>query len=464
MKKILSILALSITLSFAQSTTAVVKIFASVSLPDYQHPWQSSKLIKYSGSGVVLNNHTILTSAHIVSQAKFIQISKNNSSKKYLAKLKYMSHQADLALLEVEDKSFFQDIKPVKFTNNITQGESLTVLGYPKGGKSLSTTKGVASRIELTPFVWSGEKMLSIQIDAPVNSGNSGGVALNKDGEIVGIVMQILTNSNNIAYIVPSLIVHTFLEDIKDKKVDGFDDSTNETQKLENQTLRDNIGLKGDKGIVVIGINKNEKDLKLGDIILSINRKDILNDATIKTPYGYLNYKYTLHVKPVGSKIKMKVIRDKKIIDINYTLKRRVRVLKYEYNKKPRYIIYGGLVFSPLTYNYIYKLKLPMGLSTLFFDNCRTKHIKEAVVLQYEKFPHEVNTGYTPEAEIVKSVNGVKVVDFAHFVRLLDAVDTALTVIEFIDNEKKIILDTKKAKKSFNDIQDIYEISKDRRL
>ena len=466
MKKILSIPALAITLLAGTNllTNSVVKIYSSISVQDYQHPWQSGKLFNISGSGVVLDNSTILTSAHMVSNAKFIQISKDGSSKKYTAKLEFMSNQADLALLKVSDKSFFKGIKPLRFTNDITQAQSITVLGYPKGGKSLSATKGVVSRIEFNSYVWSNKKMLSIQIDAPVNSGNSGGVALNKNREIVGIVMQMLNNSNNIAYIVPSLIVNTFLQDIKDGKVDGYDDSTNIVQKLENQTLKEYYGIKNDKGVIVIELNKDEKELKLGDIILSVGSHEVLNDATIKTPYGYLNYKYALHVKPVGSKIEMKIIRDKKIITINYLLKREQTVLKYEHNTKPRYLIYGGLVFAPLTYNYTYKLKLSSSLSFLFFHNCKTKYIKEAVIVQYEKFPNEVNSGYTPKAEIVKAVNGTRVVDFAHFVKLIDAVNTPLTTIEFIDNKKKIILDTKRAKESFKDIKSIYELGSDRRL
>ena len=66
---------------------------------------------------------------------------------------------------------------------------------------------------------------------------------------------------------------------------------------------------------------------------------------------------------------------------------------------------------------------------------------------------------------MVKSVNGVNVVDFAHFVKLIDASNTPLTIIEFVDEDfKKIILDTKKAKESFEEIKVIYGLSTDRRL
>ena len=66
---------------------------------------------------------------------------------------------------------------------------------------------------------------------------------------------------------------------------------------------------------------------------------------------------------------------------------------------------------------------------------------------------------------MVKSVNGVNVVDFAHFVKLIDASNTPLTIIEFIDEDfKKIVLDTNIANESIEEIKAIYGLNSDRRL
>ena len=153
-------------------------------------------------------------------------------------------------------------------------------------------------------------------------------------------------------------------------------------------------------------------------------------------------------------------------MELTYTLKKKHKIVQYEFDKEPRYMVYGGFIFSPLTYNYLAAINLTSSnFELFFFDNCRTKHIKEPVIVQYEILPHEINRGYISHGDMVKSVNGVNVIDFEHFVNLIDASTTPLTIIEFVDEDfKKIILDTKQAKESFDDIKAIYGLHTDRRL
>ena len=62
---------------------------------------------------------------------------------------------------------------------------------YPIGGDSQSVTSGVVSRIEVTSYVHGSSELLGMQIDAAINSGNSGGPAFNGKGECVGIAFQV---------------------------------------------------------------------------------------------------------------------------------------------------------------------------------------------------------------------------------------------------------------------------------
>lgn len=470
MKKLILFL-LTATILVAQNlpNNSIVKVYASLSVPDYKQPWQTPNRTQISGSGVVIDNEYIITNAHVVSDAKFIQLSKGNGSKRYTAKIEYISHQSDLALLRVSDREFYKDITPLNLTENIKTGDNVTVLGYPLGGNNLSTTKGVVSRIELHSYVWSYEYMTAIQIDAAINSGNSGGAAIDDKNNIVGIVMQSYSkkDAENIGYIIPSFIVKTFLEDIKDGKVDGFDNSSNYIKPFSNPALKEYYNITTNQGVLQTGIDKKEKDIKPGDIFLEVEGKKIDNDGKVNTKYGLQPMKYFEFTKPVGETIDLKLKRDNKILDIKYNLKRKHEIVYYEYFKEPRYMIFGGLLFAPLTKNYLFAKK---QYTTKLFENFyelkdKAKHATEGVIVQQEKFDHSVNEGYYPYIWLVYSVNGEKVKDFKHFVKLIDESKDKYTVIDFIDLDySKIILDTKKARESFEEIKNIYGLATDRRV
>lgn len=63
-------------------TNSIVKIHTSASISNYKYPWQTSNIFRYVGSGVIIEGNQILTSAHVVSGAKFIEVQKENDPKK----------------------------------------------------------------------------------------------------------------------------------------------------------------------------------------------------------------------------------------------------------------------------------------------------------------------------------------------------------------------------------------------
>lgn len=465
MKKLLLVLTLSI-FSYASNlpTNSIVKLHTSTSSSDYKFPWQTSKIFRYVGSGVIIEGNRILTSAHVVSGARFLEVQKENDPKKYIASVKYISHQADLAIVEVEDQTFFKGTKPLKLNENVKTRDEITVLGYPIGGQTISTTTGIISRIEYTSYIWSKEYLLAIQVDAAINSGNSGGAAIDKNGDIVGIAMMRLTNADNISYIVPSVVINTFLKDIKDGTVDGFSENGLSVSYIRNDSVKDYFGLKDDIGILVNKVNYGIKDFKENDIILEIDGKTIANDGTIESKFGRVNVSILEHQKQVGDTIKVKVLRDKKIVTFTHSLKRITPLINREFNKEPRYLIFGGLTFTPLTKNYMTAIsEKSSGIDMLFYNTGKSEELTEPVAWMQTIFPHKVNRGYYSGAYVVNTVNGEKVKNFKHFVNLIDNLNSEFVVIETL-NKIKVILNVKEARDSFKDIKKIYYLNSDRRV
>jgi hypothetical protein len=127
----------------------------------------------------------------------------------------------------------------------------------------------------------------------------------------------------------------------------------------------------------------------------------------------------------------MGIIRDGVQMDVQLeldaTLHELTIVASKIYDIPPEYFIYGGAVFMPLTLNYLESWGRDWYLNAvdylsypMVFDNWRTQEREEIVVLTF-MLPAEVNTGYeTLQNEIIETVNGIPVRDFAQFTELVD--------------------------------------------
>ncbi len=466
MKKLLLILTLSI-LSFASNlpTNSVVKISATVSTPNYLEPWANPRTFDYIGSGVIIKDNQILTSAHVVSGAKFVEVQKENDSKKYEATVKYISNQADLAILELKDKNFFNNTIALEITEDVKIKDSVTAIGYPIGGNTISTTNGIVSRIEYKSYVWNPwSNLLAIQIDAAINSGNSGGAVVNKDNKIVGIAMMKLTNTDNISYMVPSIVINYFLNDIKDGKVDGFGSTRTEASSVENPAIKDYLGLKDDLGVLISRVDVEDIEFKKDDVIVSINDKVISSEGLIDSKYGKVSFNYELDNKQIGEIIKLEIIRDKKKINVDYKIKYSKPLIPYEFDSELKYFVFGGLTFSPLTANYLIKLgKDANFINGLLYKDEKTNEITQKVVWLQKIFPNKLNRGYYSGAYTVTKVNGITIKDFNHFVNIIDTTKDEYVVIEFLESSK-VVLKTEEAKISFFEIKNTYYLNSDRSL
>ncbi|MCD6191478.1 MAG: trypsin-like peptidase domain-containing protein, partial [Sulfurimonas sp.] len=207
---VLIVLNLSL-LASAGVEESIVKIYTVSKLPNYKTPWNSS-IRRSHGSGSIISGNRILTNAHVVADETFIEVKRDGDTRKYEAEVEFISHQADLALLKLKDKSFFKGTKALELDGLPRFEQDIAVYGFPVGGDSLSVSRGIVSRIEHNRYAHSREIFLSIQIDAAVNPGSSGGPAIS-DGKIIGVVMQQISRSQSIGYIVPVEIVRHFLDD-----------------------------------------------------------------------------------------------------------------------------------------------------------------------------------------------------------------------------------------------------------
>ncbi|PNY16009.1 protease Do-like chloroplastic-like [Trifolium pratense] len=184
--------------------SAVVKVYCTHTPPDYSLPWQKQR--QYASTG--RQDFEYLN-------CRIVKVKKRGDDSKYVAKVLARAVSCDLALLSVENEEFWKDAKPLRFGRLPNLQDSVTVVGYPLGGDTISVTKGVVSRVEVCSYAHGSSDLLGIQIDAAINPGNSGGPAFNDQGKCIGVAFQALKAEDveNIGYVIPTTVVSHFLTD-----------------------------------------------------------------------------------------------------------------------------------------------------------------------------------------------------------------------------------------------------------
>ena len=470
MKKLLIIINLLMCMTiFSEDISvkkALVKVYTSHQLFDYLSPWQYGQSANSTATGFIIDGERIITNAHAVLNSKFLQVRKEGDSKKYKAVVKFTSEEYDLALVEIEDKSFFKGTVPLKLGTLPEIQEKLTVYGYPLGGDKLSTTQGIVSRMEHNTYTLTNRKFLIGQTDAAINSGNSGGPVVSK-GKVVGVAFAGLNSADHIGYFIPVNILNNFLEDIKDGKYDGSPLLGLEWLELESPSHRRMLGIE-DKtgGILIKKVFKNspfEGVLQKNDVLMKLDNYPIEYDGTIefrkneKTDFSYVNQQ-----KKYGDNLSYEIIRDKKTKtgqvklekkDIKYTVVTEVTI-----ETPPSYMVYGGLLFEPLTSNYMAGVIEKLG--SVYDREELYKDYKELVVL-VRVLPFDVNLGYTDAVnQIIVKVNGEKYKDFKDFAQKVKNVKSGFIIFEN-DNGDEIVLDVKEVEEQREALMQNYNISSD---
>lgn len=456
---------------------SIVKIYTVHNQPNYYNPWSMYGPRSSTGSGCVMKGNKILTNAHVVSDQTFIQVRRDGESKRVQAHLLAVSHEADLALLEVEDASFFDGVTALDFGAMPRTQQEVVVYGFPLGGDTLSITKGVLSRIEHQTYAHGSCVFLAGQIDAAINPGNSGGPVI-VDGSIVGVVMQSISKAENIGYMVPPPIIRHFLADLQeDGDYDGFPSLGVTLQDMENPTLKEKFGLKeADTGALVVRIlhqSPAESVLQVHDVILEVDGHKVAGDQTIEfRPRERTHVSYLIQEKQIGESLDLIVLRDGKRTELQVELGRSLRedwlVPMEMFDRLPSYFIYGGVVFCPLSRNLLKEWgnnwynKAPKEFVALLRKNFREEDLDEVVIV-LKVLAADVNEGYHNVAYWpVDNVNGVKVENLRHLIEVVER-DGNGPYIEIQNAEGNlIVLDRKQVDETQQEILNLYRVTGDR--
>lgn len=424
--------------NFKLARRAVVHIKSTLFRYSYKDPWKQPYISSSSGTGFIIEGQRILTNAHVLSGANTIRLRRVDQSADYEAELLHIAHDCDLALLSVKDPKFFENSKALKIGELPKLNTPVEVIGFPIGGKRVSITRGVVSRINMDVYSHSSiDYHLIIQVDAAINPGNSGGPAMQK-GKLIGVAFQALSGGENLGYLIPPQIVKRFLADVEDGKYDGYTEFGVLGLPTAHSGLQKALALKRFlqspfTGLLVYDIIPGSSaagHIRPGDILFQLNGKKLTESGDVNIDGNLQNYTQLVDNLELGDPVKVKILRKNKLMSLSFPSKitRAFASRRMRYESPPSYRISGGLLFQPLDANLMRTYGnywLRSGRSEIvfrykhFFASKIHKKVSEDVVLT-RRLADKVNI-YSDEFlhRLVKKVNGKRIKGFAHFTRLL---------------------------------------------
>jgi S1-C subfamily serine protease len=463
------LLLLSLSAEAARVADSLVRIQATSQDPNYRAPWSAGEVASGVGAGFIIAENRIMTNAHVVSNARFLAVSKEGDPKPYPARVIHIAHDCDLALLTVENPNFFKNTAALEFGGIPAIESTVSVYGYPIGGDRLSVTRGVVSRIDFQTYSHSGvDSHLTVQIDAAINPGNSGGPVL-QEGKVVGVAFQGYSGdvAQNVGYMIPTPVIHRFVKDVEDGQYDRYMDLTVGYHPLHNQAMRRALGLTdGDSGVFVgsvYGGGVSEGHLQPGDVLLAIDGLPVASDGTVTLDGEPVEMAEVVERKFKGEKVDLKVLRAGKelIVTIPLTHPWPFSLQAQAYNEKPRFVVFGGLVFQPVDANFMSEHNPDDLRLHFYFDTFISRHIyreREEIVVLSNVLADPVNA-YASEFryEIVDKINGQKI-------RRIDDVAEVFKkpadyyVIDMLGKGRPLVLERKTVEEARDRISERYQV------
>jgi len=277
-------------------------------MPDDDTHKEGEHMVHSLGSGIVISaDGYILTNNHVVENASKVHVT-FAGEREYEAEIIGTDPPTDVALIKIDAENLpFLEISD---SDLLRVGDQVMAIGNPFG-VGQTVTLGIASALGRNIGLMDYSNL--IQTDASINPGNSGGALVNMKGELVGMNAAILSRSGGsqgIGFAIPANMAMRVVESLR---------TVGHVQRaylgvypqVVDQTMADYYGMDSPRGVLVTQVNDDtpadRAGLRDGDIILSVDDKDIRNPSMLRN---------VISLSEVGEQVKLAIVRDGKEKDV----------------------------------------------------------------------------------------------------------------------------------------------------
>ena len=430
---------------------SVVNLQVTQKRYDLIQPWERSTR-DVSKAGVVIGDNLVLTPANNLNDHILIRLQKGGRGRWWNGRLVWIDYHANLALIAADDNAFFDGLEPVEMAGKDFNGENLKVARWSGGRLEVRKAEFDEWNDTLAEISFIAYLQLRVTTDA---NGIGAGEPVFDGAKLVGLTTA---KGGDTANLIPSVFIKPILA-AREKgtyKGLGYFDFT--WQPTRNPDILKYLGLKGEpRGVVVIKNPDGKKDpaVKVRDLILEVDGQSIDNEGEYFDPeFGNLTLENlsTRNGRWAGDTVKIKVLREGKEMVVDYTIPAADYgvdlVPDYSFDQEPEFVMFGGLVFQPLTEDFLrrwgngWERRAPFQL-TKYRDQSATKERPGVVVLTVV-IPDPINLGYMDcRYQVVEKINGKDVHLLTDIPKALKASKNAYHVIEFArgGSQQRLVLD-----------------------
>jgi PDZ domain len=451
---------------------AVVSVQTHRKQYDFFQPWTErvQTLVK---SGVVVGPREILTTAENLADRTLVRLQKNGRGDWSDATVTWADYPANLALVTCSKDDFWDGLKPVPLAESIDKDAAIQIVRW-RGGV-LEARHAEFNRFTVDHPSLSDAVHVQLELTSEID-GVGWGEAAVADRKVIGLVFS--QNGNQLR-VLPSPFIRSILEARKKDRYHGLGYFDFTWEPGGNPDTLDYLKLSGEKrGAVVIEVPKKPDSppvLRPHDILLEVDGFDIDTQGDYVDPdYGNLILEnLSTRNKWAGDPVRLKIWRDGRQQEVIYHLPKAENAARLvpeaPFDEAPEYLIVGGLVFQPLTKNYLrswgqdWERRAPFRLA--YFRNEDPEPDRPAVVLLSQVLPDVYNLGYQDARQLVLvKVNGRRISYLSDLEAALDKPTNGYHILEFMkgDTLQRMVLDASTLKAATSRVLARFGIDSDR--
>lgn len=450
----------------------VVSVIINGQDPDFGSPWSKGRPWRRRINGLVVTGRRILVHGRRLSNSTLILVEKLGASKRYQAEVVEVDYEVPLGLLEVKDPEFWEGLEPIAIGDDVPSEGDVTICRWLDSGQ-FEEARAVVKQLRVDDHFPGEVDLLTLELSSSITAAGWGEVVVDR-GEVVGLTTSA---SDDQLRAIAAPVLSQFLEHVESGTYRGFARHGFTWQRLGNAALRRKLGLKDEEGGIRIRDVRPHGSgagvLQTDDVVLSIGGHRIDERGKFDHPeYGKLFFGvlFTDGTSP-GDRLPVQVLREGARVQLELELRRMAPeqdvVPRYTYDQAPEYLVVGGLVFQPLSNDYLRRWKSwwTNGPLRILVEMSRKQGGPEVederLILLSRVLPDPVNLGYHDvQAQLVSKVNG-------DVVRTMDELRAALAhpkkgfhVVELLAGQsaKRVVIDAAAAKEADPGIRKRYRL------